>query len=923
MFNVGFFHFLQMSDDDDDIMEGLFENIGEESNDSPGPSKISTSKKEAQKSKVKASGSGLTFFLDSTLEDDEDDMDDYDVEDSLNNPSTSRKIIEKSMDKVSGQDSDLQKELTEKYISGQMSFNDYIKQIEDDDDDDEESDDQSGEESDDEWIPAGEKKRKVQAVSDKSIEEFSKDLKHVTKQQLGRKQSRLGVRTRNKLDPTLQGLIGEANLRFVRGDIDTAIKMCMEVIRCDARAPEPFQTLSTIYEESGEFEKSVQFAMIGAHLAPPDAEEWERLANMSLELGDLRQAASCLKKAIDSDSSVLKYHINRCNLLEEIGDKRRALQGYRRLLLCLKEDQGSDYMETAREIARLLHERGDVEAAKNAIEAAMNKFPDDVQPEYINLLLELLIGLNDYPEALQVLCTRCSTRFDGSTEGFQDLSPEEQLKKFTSVSVPDEMPLDIKAKLLVTLLNLKATHLTQPFVDQLLQSDASDFGDLMLDACEALMGQKCWADALQFAEKLVQDEDYGKAAVWLQYGECLYETQQLEEAEQAYQKVVELAPQHYEARKALSNILHKLGRPEEALHTLTQDEKAELLNPTLLYEKCQLLLKEGHTEEFIKKAKLLFSRHFTDVRSREEVITLCTSRKYAQKRIQELRSARPEDAQDLLGAAAFEAEATIKVTDEFQLMKSLCDVLYRQKRYAELQRLTVSALGCTPFLRDPEIIKEVEFLCLLSAFLNKDAHFAYNYVRDMVTKDLKNNKLWNLFNAIITDSDDQRHNKFLMRLAHKQPENVPIGLLNGNNCLLAGTYKYSLGEYMNVYKVERNNPLVPLMLGITFVHLACQKFSSKKHSLVVQGCAFLQNYAKMRGLQCHETCYNLGRAMHQLGILPAAMHYYKKVLSLPPPIQDDEDFSLVREAAFNLSLIYKTSGSAELARIIIDKHIVI
>ena len=92
--------------------------------------------------------------------------------------------------------------------------------------------------------------------------------------------------------------MGEANLRFARGDADTAIKMCMEVIRQDPGAPEPFQTLSTLYDEVGELEKSVQFAVIGAHLAPPDAEEWERLANMSLELGDPRQAASCYKKAI-------------------------------------------------------------------------------------------------------------------------------------------------------------------------------------------------------------------------------------------------------------------------------------------------------------------------------------------------------------------------------------------------------------------------------------------------------------------------------------------------------------------------------------------------------------------------------------------------------------------------------------------------
>ncbi len=148
-------------------------------------------------------------------------------------------------------------------------------------------------------------------TSDKVIEEFSKDLKQATQQQLGRKRARLGVRTRKKLNPTLQGLIGEAHLRFVRGDVESAIKMCMEVIRHDPNAPEPFQTLSAVYEAEAEFEKALQFALIGAHLAPTDADEWERLANMSLELGDVKQATACLKKAIDSDPSNLNNHINR------------------------------------------------------------------------------------------------------------------------------------------------------------------------------------------------------------------------------------------------------------------------------------------------------------------------------------------------------------------------------------------------------------------------------------------------------------------------------------------------------------------------------------------------------------------------------------------------------------------------------------
>lgn len=89
----------------------------------------------------------------------------------------------------------------------------------------------------------------------------------------------------------------------------------------------------------------------------------------------------------------------------------------------------------------------------------------------------------------------------------------------------------------------------------------------------------------------------------------------LEESETAYQRVVALAPAHHEARRTLSGILRRLGRAEEALNTLSQEQQS-LLNPTLLYEKCKLLKSENCTEEFLDKAKLLFNRHFVIIRNR-------------------------------------------------------------------------------------------------------------------------------------------------------------------------------------------------------------------------------------------------------------------------------------------------------------------
>jgi hypothetical protein len=79
--------------------------------------------------------------------------------------------------------------------------------------------------------------------------------------------------------------------------------------------------------------------------------------------------------------------------------------------------------------------------------------------------------------------------------------------------------------------------------------------------------------------------------------------------------VVRLAPHHYNARLQLSVIMRSLGRPEDALLALTQDETEEMLNPRLMFERCQLLLAENKIQEFVDKAKMLFSRHFVNIRS--------------------------------------------------------------------------------------------------------------------------------------------------------------------------------------------------------------------------------------------------------------------------------------------------------------------
>ena len=96
--------------------------------------------------KARGSGSGFVFYLDSSGVDENDDMDDYEIESSLKDSNVSSAIVSKSIKRNTStsnldtvHDAErLQKDLTEKYISGQISFEDYIQQLDSDEEDEDE-----------------------------------------------------------------------------------------------------------------------------------------------------------------------------------------------------------------------------------------------------------------------------------------------------------------------------------------------------------------------------------------------------------------------------------------------------------------------------------------------------------------------------------------------------------------------------------------------------------------------------------------------------------------------------------------------------------------------------------------------------------------------------------------------------------------
>jgi hypothetical protein len=62
--------------------------------------------------------------------------------------------------------------------------------------------------------------------------------------------------------------------------------------------PEPLITLSLIYEELGDLQKSLKFGLMAAYLLRKDVERWKHCAKLSKQLRWYPNAIYCYNRAI-------------------------------------------------------------------------------------------------------------------------------------------------------------------------------------------------------------------------------------------------------------------------------------------------------------------------------------------------------------------------------------------------------------------------------------------------------------------------------------------------------------------------------------------------------------------------------------------------------------------------------------------------
>ncbi|XP_061760706.1 general transcription factor 3C polypeptide 3 isoform X2 [Nerophis ophidion] len=764
-------------------------------------------------------------------------------------------------------------------------------------------------------------------------------------------------RKRSKLPRALRGLMGEANIRYARGEKDDAIAMCMEIIRQAPLAYDPFSTLAMIYEDQGDMEKALQFSLITAHLNPSDCEEWIRLAEISLEQDNVRQALVCYNKAVKYAPTNVRYLWDRCSLLMRLGEHKQCMDGYRRILSLLPLEEGENFMQLSKDMAKSYYESGDLPSALGVMEEALARHPKLVSDDMINMAAELYITNHQYDRALQILVNFMGVVLVQDETSSQSVVKDENVTEKTAenennedakseaeksqpeikdVEVPDSVPVDLKAKLIVCLIHMRIHEPLETLVSSLMEQSAEEIGDLYLDVGEAYLEMGEYLSALPLLSVLVVSEKYNLAVVWLRHAECLKALGEMEAATKSFTKVVELAPQHLEARLSLATLQQQLGRPECALKalesmydndTLAQDSSAAQKELKLLLHRSTLLKTQGHIQHYLDAMITMISMLLKVAMQRAKVC-VCSINMSGENH---LRLVKVEDMMLDIGdpeAAYLDITCKTKVLskeDWWQLLLScvltMCDV----QRYAEAELMVDSAMEFYSFYDIKIRRKELEFLGLSASILDRNFYKAYNYIRLMLMENVDQPQLWNIFNQLTIASHHQRHHRFCLRLLLKHPDNRALCVLCGHNAMVSGSFKHALGQYVQAFQTQPDNPLFNLFVGLTVFHMASQKYVAKRHTLMVQGFAFLWRYVDLRG-ECQESMYNLGRALHQMGLTHLAIHYYQKALQLPAQKLEgiaEDQVDLRRETAFNLSLIYQASGNIGMAHQLITTYCII
>ncbi|KAJ7876870.1 TPR-like protein [Mycena olivaceomarginata] len=385
---------------------------------------------------------------------------------------------------------------------------------------------------------------------------------------------------------------------YVDGDLPRAIRTMLEVIRIEPRAAPAWSVLAQCYEDQKELPQALQLRIMGAHLRQ-DAEEWDRLARQSREMGYPQQALYCWAKGYHIDPSNVAALWDRAMLAKELGDLRTTRTAFLGILERFPHD-----LNILSELRTVLVDLDDFSTCtvlfQDAFDYFQTTFPSgrgrsatsgaDEVPGAGFALLEILVladlynTIGEHERAIDVIRKGVRWLQGRAEQDDWDLCSDDREfdceESYVERAVeeddvdPGYYELDVNARHRLAIARIRLGELEEGKMHAaiVLSQDILDYAPLFSEIADAYFERELFGEALGIYELLGCNETTSSVYVLLQSAECLQMTGELQDAAEVYEAGKSLSPQfgradpnHNEAKMKLAEIYEILNQPRKAL----------------------------------------------------------------------------------------------------------------------------------------------------------------------------------------------------------------------------------------------------------------------------------------------------------------------------------------------------------------------
>ncbi|KAJ7741412.1 hypothetical protein DFH07DRAFT_837995 [Mycena maculata] len=385
----------------------------------------------------------------------------------------------------------------------------------------------------------------------------------------------------------VRSLLGDGNQAYVDGNLPDAIRIMLEVIRIEPRAASAWSVLAQCHEDMKQDQPALQLRIMAAHLRH-DADEWDRLARQSKELGYHAQALYCWGKLSSLDPSNVNAQWDRALLARDMGDLKTTRSAFLTILKRFPHD-----LAVLSELRTVLVEISDLSTCTALFQAAFEHYQKtypsghghdpakngDVPGGGFGLLEILVLAdlhntAGDHDRAIDVIRQGCRWLQGRAEHRYWDMCDDDREydkvefgRTVESGPQPGMFPLDVNARHRLAVARIKMGEVEEAklHVSAVLSEDVLDYAPLFVETADAYFEREMYAEARPIYELLGGEASTSSLYILLQTATCMRMLNELRESADVYEYIRLVDPDHNEAKMKLAELYEIMNEPRKAL----------------------------------------------------------------------------------------------------------------------------------------------------------------------------------------------------------------------------------------------------------------------------------------------------------------------------------------------------------------------